>query len=118
MKTYILKSTAGDFFLVDDLDQYGFSVHVIHTLEQFNHNKCIKDESRFIFFDIISDKIITPVSEAEFARNFTTEFGLTPNRLLRHLRMEYALYLVRISKLTAGQVATACGFNEIRKVEN
>jgi len=110
MKTYILKSTAGDFFLVADLDQYGFSVHVIHTLEQFNHNKCIKDKSRFIVFDITSDKKLPPVSEAVLLGNLTTECGLTPNRLIRHLRIEYAWYLVRISKLTEGQVATVCGF--------
>ncbi len=115
MKTYILKSTAEDSFLVDDLEQYGFSVHIIHTLEQFNHNKCIKDESRFILFDITSDIKLPPVGEAVFLRNFRTECRVTPHRLIRHLRMEYAGYLARISELTAGQVATVCGFNDYRK---
>jgi hypothetical protein len=118
MKTYIVKSTAVDTFLVGDLDQYGFSLHVIHILERLNHNKCTKDESRFIFFDITSDKKLPPVSEAVFVRNITTECGITPHRLIRHLRIEYAGYIARLSELTEGQVTTVCGFNDSRIFAN
>jgi len=55
---------------------------------------------------------------AVFVRNFRNECRITPHRLIRHLRMEYAGYLARLSELAAGQVAPVCGFNDSRIFAN
>jgi len=61
MKSNILDSTAGYSFLFGEIERYGIPVPVIHTLETFYHNICIKDESRFRSFDITPDKKLPSV---------------------------------------------------------
>ncbi len=56
-----------------------------------------------------------PLSETVFNRKFESDCGITPNRLIRSLRMEYAAYLSRKTGLFLGQVSRICGFGNYKR---
>ncbi len=213
MKAYILKSEAVDRIPGDDLEQYGFSVQVIHTLEKLNHYKildtdcifapiffkdtcilpllrklsdtfshvtifvyhtkedscrvrhCLQGETRFILYDVSSKQALPSFiadiqimkelrtllvskgicrepalymiknafeyilrnfketehhevyrslnpqgSEAVFNRRFKEECGITVDKFIHSLRMEYTAHLARKTNWSLKEIACSCGY--------